>query len=327
MTRNTSEYLTKFSILINEPKLLLTLAKECSDTSYYEPLLKSAIILSFAYWERFVEDLLWEGCLYIAEGLRDPNDLPLKTQEKIACASINENREKNSMEFTKSVWSFAGDGWSEQYKKYAKKRIESINTPSIQNIQEAYFDVFGIRKIFDGLSASTPNNEELINLFNAFIEKRHKLAHGDSNALCNVECGDIENWIKVELEFVRHLEHMTWKQIDKITQKSAKEYSLRSMYIKQIIEYFKAQGRSCVTNEVFQKMSTTANSNYKKLGYEPWALLEIRTPKCINPTNRMFDFIDGRLTLPARIVVLKNQLAFPKENTDFISFEDLLKEN
>jgi len=102
----------KFSELIKEPMILLEISTAVNEPRFVEALLKSSIILSFAYWERFVEDILLECCEFISEGLRNPSDLPKKTQEKIALFSVSENREKNPDEFTKSVWSFAGDGWS-----------------------------------------------------------------------------------------------------------------------------------------------------------------------------------------------------------------------
>lgn len=318
-----SKLLQMFIKLVNEPKLLLQIAKLNKDPRFNEPLLKSAVILSFAYWERFVEDLLSEGCDFIAKGLRNPNDLPQVTKEKIALFSINENREKNHAEFTNSVWSFAGEGWSDKYKEFVQKRIESINTPNIKNVKDAFFDVFGIRNVFDGFSTVTSTNEELMGLFNTYIEKRHKLVHGDSKALYTIKIEDIESWISIELKFVEHLEQMTWRQIAKITQKSAQEYGFKSEYIYQIVEYFKANGSAPVTNEVFQKISPTANSNYKKLGYAPWALLEIRNPKEIFPTQNMFAFIAGEVKLPSKIGVLRNQMAFPKEDTDLISYTDL----
>lgn len=315
----------KFSELIKEPMILLEISTAVNEPRFVEALLKSSIILSFAYWERFVEDILLEGCEFISEGLRNPSDLPKKTQEKIALFSVSENREKNPDEFTKSVWSFAGDGWSEQYMKFVHERIDRINTPSIQNVKTVCFEVFGIRNVFDGLSTDSMTNEELIELFDVFIEKRHRLAHGDSTALKNTTREEIKQWLNSELVFVNHLESMVWRQIAKITMESAKEYGLMSRYIYQIIEYFRRNGYKPVTNEVFQSISPTANSNYNKLGYLPWDLLDIRNPKEIFPKERLFAFIAGKLKLPSKIGVLKNQLAFPKEDADYLSYEDMLK--
>ena len=121
-----------------------------------------------------------------------------------------------------------------------------------------------------------------------------------------------------------HIEKVVWKQVADIVQESAISWKLKSKYIHEIVSYFKSNGLKAVTNKTFQKISQSANSNYNKLAYEPWGLLEIESPSNIKPTETMAKFITGDIALPDEINVLKNQKAFPKSGAKYIYFQDLV---
>lgn len=315
---------TTFYTNLDEPMRLLELTTLEVDEKTRSALLKSAVVVSVSYLERYIEDLLVEGCTFIAEGLRNPLDLPVNTKQEIALRMISEKREVNPNEFSVSIWSFAGDGWADQYKKYTNQVVKSFNTANSTNIKDVIWDIFGIRDAFKNWTSPDPEEVMDIDTLDGFINRRHEIAHGSFDVSKGVDSKIIFPPLRLILSLVKHIDAVVWNQIATIVQKSGLTWGLKSRYLFEIINYFKENGFEPVTNETFQKISTTANSNYNKLSYAPWNLLEIKSPKRIIPTNDMAEFIAGKLALPAQINVLKNQKALPKPNTHFLYYQDLV---
>lgn len=309
---------------LHEAILLLGLSVDEEAEKTRNALFKSSVVVSVSYWEKYVEDLLVEGGGFIAEGLRNPVDLPENTRQEIAMSSVKEKREVNPCLFSSSIWKFSGEGWADQYKNYINQIVKSFNTADSTNVKKAICDVFGVRNIFANWTSpdpSIPMNEVMLD---KFIVRRHEIAHGSSAISFGKDTEFVFSSIKLLMNLVEHVEEVVWNQIGIIVQKSGLILGLRSKYILQIINHFKDNGFDPVTNRTFQKISTTANSNYKKLSYSPWNLLEIKSPKVIIPTSNMSEFISGKLSLPAQINVLKNQKALPKPNTHYLYYQDLV---
>ena len=309
---------------IYESILLLTLSQKETDKKTRNTLIKSAIVVSVSYWERFVEDTMIEGCRYISDGLRNPLDLPENTRCKIALSIVNAKREVNPHEFSEAIWRFSGEEWTNQYTKFVDQIVGSFNTANSKNVKEACWEVFGIRNVFADWVSPDPTIPMDINMLDEFINLRHEIAHGASGTTAYVDDKLVFSSIKLLMDLVDFVEYVIWNQIAIIVQKSAKTLGLKSKYIFTIINYFKQNGFNSVTNRTFQKISTTANSNYNKLSHAPWNLLEIKSPKEIIPTNTMYEFISGIVSLPDQILVLKNQKAFPKPNTRYLYYDDLV---
>lgn len=319
-----SKAIETFLSNLDEPMQLLELTAHQSDEKTRSTLMKSAVVVTVSYLERYIEDLLVEGCTFIAEGLRNPLDIPENTKQEIALRMISEKREVNPNEFSVSIWSFAGEGWADQYKKYTCQVVKSFNTANSSNIKKAIWDVFGIRDVFKNWSSPIPEEVMDVDMLDGFINQRHEIAHGAYDVSIGVDTKIIFPPLRLVLFLVRHIDAVVWNQIANIVQKSGLTWGLKSRYIYEIINYFKENGFEPVTNETFQKISTTVNSNYNKLSYTPWNLLEIKNPKVIIPTSDMEEFIAGNLALPAQINVLKNQKALPKPNTHYLHYQDLV---
>lgn len=309
---------------IHEVILLLTLSQKEPDNKTRKALIKSAVVASVSYWERFVEDTMKEGCRYISEGLRNPLDLPENARCKIALSTVNAKREVDSHEFSESIWRFSGEGWTNQYKTYVDQVVGSFNTANSKNVRAAIWEVFGIRDVFANWTSPDPLIPMDTTMLDSFINLRHEIAHGVSGKTTHVDEKFVFSSIKLLMNLVTFIEDIIWNQIANIVQKSALTLGLKSKYIFEIINYFKENGFDPVSNQTFQKISTTANSNYKKLSHGPWSLLEIQSPKEIKPTYTMNEFILGIVSLPEQIIVLKNQKAFPKPNTRYLYYQDLL---
>ena len=308
---------------IKEVVILLNISNKETDQNAINVLLKSSVVISIAYWERFVEDLIIDGSRFVAEGLRDPQDLPTIVKQSIACHIIPNKKDNNRKAFSDLVWSFSSEGWVNEYIDYSNFLANSLNTANPSNVKELFWKTFGIRDVFVDWKKPNPTSEENVDSFNLFIKKRHEIAHGSEMAMDGLDLQSIVSWINLEVDLVNHISDQLWEQAAKIVEKSAHVYNINSEYIFHIINYFEINGNAPVTNKVFQKISTTANSNYNKLKYQPWGLLATKSPKEIRPTDRMVRFINGEISLPQQIIVLKNQLAFPKPKTKSLRYEDL----
>ncbi|NLI36977.1 MAG: hypothetical protein GX416_10760 [Bacteroidales bacterium] len=319
---NYLKTLNSFRKNIQEARLLLEFSTNTEDETKNNVVLKSFVVISVAYWERYVEDLLIEGCDFIADGLRNPLDLPEITKQAVVDSTVLKH-ETNLLARSTSIWGFSGDGWTKQYKSFVEKVVGSFNTANSKNVKEAFWKVFGIRDVFQNWSSTDPLAPMDTDVLDKFINKRHEIAHGSSEAMKGFDSLMVDSSSNLLLNLAEHVEEVVWAQITNIVQKSASEYGLKTKYIYDIINYFKSHGFSAVTNKTFQKISQTANSNYKKLAYEPWGLLKILSPSDIRPTPSLQKFLKGELVLPEHIVVLKNQIALPKSTTRYISFQDL----
>lgn len=316
---NFSDVKKSFLINLHDVIKLLEVTTKMEDRQTIGVVYKSSVVISIAYWEKYIEDLLSQGCTFVADGLRNPVDLPEKTKKAIVDSVVK--HEPNSPVYIKSIWDFSGEGWTKQYRTYVDKVIREFNNANSKNVRDAFSKVFGIQDVFQNWtpkdpSLSTDKLDELLN-------KRHQIAHGSSEAIMGVDSKLIISSIYLLMELAEHFEKVVWNQILIIVKNKASGYGLRSKYIYDIITYFKTNGGNPVSNKVFQKISQTANSNYKKLAYEPWNLLEINSPAEIKPTDTLQKFIKGEVVLPEHIVVLKNQVALPKSNTNYISYKDL----
>lgn len=311
---------------INEINLLLNLTMGPIDESVQNAIIKAAVVGLVSYWERFIEDLIIEGSAFIAEALRNPIDLPNHTKQQIALTMVSENKEKNPKAFSDAIWGFSGDGWANQYKNFSQQKVSSFNTANLSNIKMVMWDVFGIRDVFESISSQNPKTKDIqtkISMVDFIITKRHLMAHGASASEAGVDKVFLLNSITIFVELMSLLDTVVWEEISQIVEVSAHSYSLKTKYFFEIMELFRINGYSTVTNKDFQKISQGANSNHNKLAYSPWGLLEIENLNKIKPTKKLIDFIEGRITLPEKIGVLKNQASFPKRDTASISYEDL----
>lgn len=315
--------MNKFSNNLDDTIILLKMLVHYSEPKEQLILLKSSVVLTIAYWERFIEDLILEGCLFISEGLRDPHDLPKVTRQKVALFSITEDRVANPEKFSDSIWSFSAEGWGVPLLNYVNDLTSKLNTVDTKRIKESFFPVFGIRNILDDWKNPNPDSKDNCTAFDAFVTKRHEIAHGSDIEPGAISIDYVFACIKLLLGLADHISKTMWNQIGLIVQKSANEYGLASRYIYDIITYFGKNGPTSLNTSLMKQISTTAYANYRKLAYEPWKLLKVDSISNIKPTSDLFKFLRDEITLPKTIFVLKKEMAFPKSNTEYLKFSDL----
>jgi hypothetical protein len=76
-----------------------------------ESLNKSAIVLTCAFWEAFVEDLASESLRHLAEHAESPSMLPLDLRKSVVKAILRNQKNKNEL----APWDLAGDGGRPSY--------------------------------------------------------------------------------------------------------------------------------------------------------------------------------------------------------------------
>lgn len=113
-----------------------------------EILNKSALVMSTACWEAFVEDLAAEGFDFLISKVRTPSDLPKGIMQEISKRLRDEKDDRK-------IWDLAGSGWKKivlkGYKRdILRKHIGFFNTPNHSNIDELFKKMLGL----DSLSSS-----------------------------------------------------------------------------------------------------------------------------------------------------------------------------
>src|SRR5262245_25819107 len=93
---------------------------------------KSAIVLTCAVWEAFIEDLVGEAIKHLLKHLSDPTKLPTALKQEIAKAV---KEDKNEL----SPWNLAGDAWKVKLQSNADQLIAKYtgawNTPKSAQIK------------------------------------------------------------------------------------------------------------------------------------------------------------------------------------------------
>lgn len=307
---------------IIEAKTLLELSSQYPNSPEENVLLKSSIVIAIAYWEKFIEEILSDGCNYISNGLRNPLDLPTIVKQKIALNSIDSNKSSNPESFSQQVWSFAGNGWSQRYEQFTQNLTEKLNTANSEKVKECFYIVLGIEDIFDDWNKK-PDSSRSLSEFDKFIDKRHEVAHGSDLALTELDGNYVKSCVDFEIELANYIEETSWKNILPIVLKSAESCSLRNKYVFDVINFFVDTQKSMCSIGDLRKISQSVYGNYRKLAYEPWGLLSINSKTEIKPTARLFQFVGNEIKLPEKIRVLQNDIALSEPNCEMMTYSQL----
>jgi hypothetical protein len=139
-----------------------------------EVLNKSAIVLTCAIWEAFVEDLVLETVGHLASHVPTPDALPEMLRRQVAKALKAELHDF-------AVWRLAADGWKTEIRNNAVKHIEEItgkfNTPKSGNIANLYQRALGIDDVTHRWARHKMTSAQAKTRLDRFIELRGEIAH------------------------------------------------------------------------------------------------------------------------------------------------------
>lgn len=145
----------------------------------YDALNRSAVMLSVAAWEGFVEDLLKYAVRQMATKLETADDLPKSVREVMLVKIHSDHDWKTPNTAVKSaMWSLAGSGWRSTYIGYATSRIRGLNTPNAENVQKLFATVVGLKDFAADWGARRWDRATYVSKLDAALTLRHRIAHG-----------------------------------------------------------------------------------------------------------------------------------------------------
>jgi RiboL-PSP-HEPN len=139
-----------------------------------EILNKSAIVMTCAFWEAFVEDLATDVLEHLAEHATSARDLSADLRISI----LNElRREKNEL----AMWEIADGEWRNILRRRARKITEAedrgFSSPRSRKIDEFLQNTSGITKLFNSWRWPGTSAPSARSRLDKFVDLRNKIAH------------------------------------------------------------------------------------------------------------------------------------------------------
>lgn len=157
----------------------LTTGQQAGRRYNFDALNRSAVLLSIAAWEGFVEDLLKYSVEFMATRLDSPADLPKPVREVMLQAIYEDLRaELKPVKVKNGIWALVGSGWRAQFIQYGANRITRLNKPSVDNVQQLFKTVVGLNDFAAGWGARRWGRQAYVDKLGASLLLRHRIAHG-----------------------------------------------------------------------------------------------------------------------------------------------------
>lgn len=179
-----------------------------------EVLNRSAIVLTTAMWEGYIEDLAAEAVAHLVAHVASPQALPQALRKTV-------NAEIKDDPHHLSAWVLAGDGWKQHLQQrlagYAGKDANRFNTPTSNGVKALYLRALEIPDVTDswrwrGMSAPAARAK-----LDAMVELRGDIAHG-SGAAKNVRKVKVMGY----LEHTQRLVMATDKKVNAALRKAVR---------------------------------------------------------------------------------------------------------
>ncbi|MBS1583306.1 MAG: hypothetical protein JST66_13990 [Bacteroidetes bacterium] len=132
-------------------------------------LVRSAMVMLCAAWERYNEDLLLEVIRLAQDQTASATDLPTAVKKTI---SRRIKQDKNDL----SPILLADNGWKNMWLAYATEKTEALNTPNRENLNMLFHSYFGMDEY------SRFWTDEGYAQINQFISDRGAVAHNGNRA-------------------------------------------------------------------------------------------------------------------------------------------------
>ena len=166
-----------------------------------EVLNKSAIVLITAFWEAYCEDVARQGLVHIADNLESSEDLPTEMKKRVV-------RELKKCKHELAVWQISDSKWRD-YLKHSVSRIDRMNTPKTDQVNDLFFDLIGISNVSDSWYWPGMSSENAKRKLDGFVTLRGSIAHrGESGNY--VQKGEVEDYVN----FVRKLAAKTGGRVN-----------------------------------------------------------------------------------------------------------------
>lgn len=135
-----------------------------------EVLNKSALVLTVACWESFVEDLASAALDYSIENAGDHSAFPRSVLERVGGKYSGVN-----------AWQLAGEGWKkalrDNYKEILAKTTGILNTPRAAQVDDLLLKTIGLKDISSCWYWGGRSNASAIDALDKLITVRGAIAH------------------------------------------------------------------------------------------------------------------------------------------------------
>lgn len=191
---------------LEDARRLVEIHRECTGDRQgrrrgYDALNRSAVVLSVAAWEGFIEEALEGAVATISRRALGPSTLPENVRNAML-AHLHELHgwDRLSAKSKSTIWALAGRGWRREYIEYARSRISSLNTPNPGNVQKLCAAVIGLSGLSSNWTSKRLDEGAYISRMNDLLTLRHRIAHG---AIDNETVGKAKS--KAAIALVEHV--------------------------------------------------------------------------------------------------------------------------
>lgn len=144
-----------------------------------EVINKSAIVLTCAYWEAFIEELCIEAAGCLVKQIKKPDKVPQAL--RVSCARYLNTKEAGEF------WKVAVSDWKKIVIQNAEFRAQGkrdgdygFTTPSVENIKNLFEHTLALEDVTRSWSWQGQSRENAEEKLGQFIELRSKIVHGVS---------------------------------------------------------------------------------------------------------------------------------------------------
>ena len=140
-----------------------------------EVLNKSAVVLTCACWEAFIEDLCLEAVDHLTKEVKTPEAIPQSL--RASCFKRLEIREAGDF------WKIAVANWKKIVKDNAESRAHGrkgdygFTTPSAENVKELFRHTIGLRDATENWKWQKQSRASSVNKLKELIRLRSKIVH------------------------------------------------------------------------------------------------------------------------------------------------------
>lgn len=130
---------------------------------------KSAIVLTTACWEAFVEDVVTRGASRLSNQLA-ADKMPKKVKQAICRSLVKSDHEL-------AAWELAGDGWRKAVRTYVAGKIEAFNNPKPERVNDLLENCLGLASVSSSWKWNGMSPEKACAKLEVMVQLRGQIAH------------------------------------------------------------------------------------------------------------------------------------------------------
>jgi len=157
---------------------------------------KASIVFICSVWEAYCEDLADEAVTHITSTLTNPGKLSAGTKHSLATSGIQ-------------PWDLAGDAWRVKLGEHIKVKVEKLNTPKTENIDNLFSTGAGLTGVSRGWKWQNSTPAKARAKLDELVSLRGALAHGQE------ETAVLKSDVTEALALVEHLVAATDPEVNK----------------------------------------------------------------------------------------------------------------